>query len=492
MFDVIVIGGGPAGVTAALRANELGASVALIERGRMGGSCTNDTCVPTRIFARAARLLRDAESYADYGLLGERPSLDFSKLLEQTHDIVAKLHAKKRLVEHLMASGVTVHAEAGEARFLDRHTIELGSGGRLQGKAFILCAGGKARRLSFPGAEHALTHSDVWKLTSLPKAVAIIGAAATGCQLASIFAAFGSDVYLLDVAPRILPSEDESVSHALSEAMGKRGVQVITSMDGVECIERHAEKLVVHYTHAGKMHTLEVEAVIMAAGWTGNVDSLNLSAAGVYAERGYVLVNDQLRTSSPRIFAAGDITGRMMLVQSANHEAYVAAENAVLEMNQRYCHTVAPHGGFTDPEYGSVGLTEVQARTEHGEVGYVSATVPYANLDRALIDGHTEGFCKLIVSTETHRILGVHVVGEQAVEVVQLVAAGITTGMRVESLAELELAYPTYTAILGLAARQLVRRLGVTPLAAKQRALLGMHAAEWERGENEREPLHER
>jgi dihydrolipoamide dehydrogenase len=186
----------------------------------------------------------------------------------------------------------------------------------------------------------------------------------------------------------------------------------------------------------------------------------------------------------PHIYAAGDLNGRMMLVQSASYEARIAVENALLNGRLRNDHQIVPHGGFTDPEYGSVGLTESQARSAHD---CLVATVPYADIDRAVIDGYTDGYCKLIVSVETHRILGAHVVGEQAVEVVQIIAAGMAADMWVEQLAELELAYPTYTAIVGLAARQLVRELGVVPLAPEWRSLkrLQQRGSEWERSSGE-------
>jgi dihydrolipoamide dehydrogenase len=169
----------------------------------------------------------------------------------------------------------------------------------------------------------------------------------------------------------------------------------------------------------------------------------------------------------------------MMLVQSANGEGVLAAENAALGINRTSQHRIVPHGGFTDPEYGSVGLTEEQARATHD---CVVAVVPYSTLDRAVIDGHREGFCKLIVSTETQRVLGAHIMGEQAVEVLQLVATCMAADMGVEQLAEMELAYPTFTAIVGLAARRIIRELGIAPLTPQWRHLRS-DMAEWEQGE---------
>ncbi len=477
-FDVLVIGGGPAGVTAALRASELGARVALVERDRLGGTCTNDGCVPTRVLAKAARLIRDAEQFADYGLEAVKPQLDFSKLLARTQQVVYDLHEKKQLIQHLEESGVTVYDAVGPARFIDQRSMLLPDNTQLQAEKFILCAGGHARRLNFPGAELALTHSDVWSLKRLPESVAIIGGAATGCQIASNFAAFGSHVHLLELAPRILPAEDEAVSRVMMDAFVKRGIEVSTEISGVEQISRQDGSLELHYTDQGRRQAVFVDAVVLAVGWPGNIEALNLAAAGVQTDRSFIPVDDYLRTSVDHIFAAGDITGRMMLVQSGSYEARIAAENAVLGVGQPYSHQIVPHGGFTDPEYGSVGPSEEQARAEGQDI--VVAIVPYAHLDRAVIDGRSEGLCKLIASRDTHRILGVHVVGEQALEVVQLVAAGMAADMWVEQLAELEIAYPTFTAILGLAARQLVRKLDIMPLAAQWRTLGKPHTAEWE------------
>jgi dihydrolipoamide dehydrogenase len=431
------------------------------------------------MLARAARLVRDAEQYGDFGMAGDGPLVDFARLLERTQRVVYRIHEKKQLTSHLRRAGVELFSNVGEGRFLDSNTIAFADT-TLQAKKFIICAGGHARRLAFPGSDLCLTHSDVWLMRTLPRSVAVIGGAATGCQLASIFAAFGAQVWLLDVAPRLLPGEDEAVSRGITEAFRRRGIQVLTGT-GVERIEREDNDLRLYYSMGVQTSSLPVETVILAVGWPGNVDTLNLEAANVKSERGTIQVDEALRTSAPHIFAAGDITGRMMLVQSGSGEGAVAAENAVLGAERAYRHTVVPHGGFTDPEYASVGLTESQALAQQE---CAMAVVPYTNLDRAVIDGHTEGFCKLIVARDSRELLGAHVVGEEAVEVVQIAAAGMAARMRVEQMAQLELAYPTFTAIVGLAARQIVRELGATASESSWQALglEPMHAgpAEWE------------
>ncbi len=478
-FDLLVIGGGPAGVTAALRAAELGARTALVERARMGGTCTNDGCVPTRVLARAARLLRDAHQLDNYGLVTELPELDFGALMSRVQQVVYTIHEKKQLIRHLEDSRVAVYTNTGSARFVDPHRMETENGVRFRADKFILSAGGRPRRLPFPGADLALTHSDVWSLRRLPKSVAIIGAAATGCQLASIFAAFDCAVAILDIAQTVLPSEDPEISAGMQGAFESRGIRIETGISGVDRISNGPDGLTLHYRFLDEPRSMTVETVVFAVGWPGNIESLDLPAAGVKTNGSYVEVDEYLRTNIPYILAAGDITGRMMLVQSAGYEARVAAENAILAQPRPVAHQIVPHGGFTDPEYGSVGLTEPQAVGQTGSAT-TSVVIRYSQLDRAVIDGHPEGFCKLIADRRDHTLLGAHVMGEQALEIVHLVAAGMAAGMTVDQLAALEIAYPTYTAAVGLAARELAAQLtGAAPARAWPELDRGIRA-EWE------------
>jgi dihydrolipoamide dehydrogenase len=342
-----------------------------------------------------------------------------------------------------------------------------------------LCTGSRPRPIRFPGAEHALTYQSIWSLRRAPKSLVVVGAAHTGCQLASIFSSFGTKVWLLEVGPQILGGEDAMVSQEVAQAMKRRGIDIRTSIGGLRAIEPIEGGVEVFFGGESSPERLRAEAVVLAIGQAANTEELDLQAAGVATERGFVVVDDCYQTTTPHIFAAGDITGRMKLVQSASLEGRIAAENAVLGVREGYRHQIVPHGGFTDPEYGSVGQTEAEARK--WEPDCAVAEVRFSELDRAIVDGLPEGACKLIVSAESHRLLGAHVVGEQALEVVHLVAAGMAADMRVEQLARLELAYPTYIAIIGLAARRVVHDLGGMALAPEWSALGKPHLAEWER-----------
>jgi dihydrolipoamide dehydrogenase len=433
------------------------------------------------VWARAARLRRDFELLSTYGWLAETPELDYSRLLTRTQQVVYQVHEKKQLIAHLENAGVDVHSDTGKARFTDPHTIQTDNGLSLQAEKFILCAGGHARLPSFPGKEYVLTHHDIWSVDRLPDSIVIAGGGATGCQLATILTAFGCRVWLMEMNPEILVIEDSQVSQTMRRALVKRGVDIITGISGIESVEKTEDGYYLTYTQGDQTQLIKCQAVILASGWPGNADELNPQIAGVETHRGYVVVDDHLKTTADHIFAAGDITGRMMLVQSAGLEARIAAENAVLTPGQRSSHHIVPHGGFTDPEYASVGITEAKARESGQEI--LVATTQYAEIDRAVIDGITEGFFKLIVSQENHRILGAHAVGEQAVEIIQIIAASIAADMWVEQLAEMEFSYPTYTAIVGVTARKAVYAMGVMPLAPQWRNLGRSVAAEWERGE---------
>jgi pyruvate/2-oxoglutarate dehydrogenase complex dihydrolipoamide dehydrogenase (E3) component len=480
MYDIVVVGGGPAGVTAALRARELGAEVALIERDRLGGTCTNDGCVPTRVLAKAARLMRDSEQFGRYGLvLDERPKVDFAEVMRRTKAVVDEVHDKKQLETHLEEVGIAVYNQAGDTHFVDAHTLQTANYGKVTGQRFVLCVGGHARQFPFDGGEYALTSSTVWDLQTAPEKVVIVGAGATGCQFASVFEDFGAKVTILDIAPRILVTEDKAISDEIGHQFQQRGIHVETGIQGVNGIEKQGELLRLQYVDAeGNQQAIECDGILASIGWPGNINHLGLDQAGVESNHNYVVVNDYLQTSASHIYAAGDITGRSMLVQSAGYQARIAVENALLDYKQAARERLVPHGGFTDPEYGGVGLTEQNARLHHD---VVTATVPYADLDRAVIDDRKVGFCKLIVDRRNARVLGAHVVGEQAVEIVSMVSAGMAGGLHVQQLADLELAYPTFVAIVGLAARQIAKELGSIPVIPEWRELKEVRGAEWER-----------
>jgi dihydrolipoamide dehydrogenase len=456
-MDVLVVGAGPAGVAAALRAADLGARTTLVTREEFGGMAATDGPVPVRTLAHAARLLREARQLGRYGITVSEPVLDYPKLIARAKEVVGEVRAHSAFREQIDSLGVIVRENAGAARFTDPQHIETESGLKLASDRIIVCTGGVSRRLAVPGAEFTSTHRDAFALTSVPPSMLVIGAGATGVQVASIFGAFGSHVQLFQTGPRILPGEDEDVSSAVATAFRDSSVVVHENLRAVEAFEKTPSGVRMFFSRGPGRESAEAALAVVAVGWVANTEEMNLSAAGVETDRrGFVRVDPCLRTSAPHIFAAGDVTGHMLLVPPALQEGFVAATNAVRGEAATIGGTVHPTGSFTDPEYGQVGLTEAAPRASH-EV--VTAVVRCDATTRTIIDGRTLGFCKLVVDRTSAQVLGCHVVGERAVEIVQLAAIVIAAGMRVTDLAHVPLSFPTYGGILGRAAASVARQI---------------------------------
>ena len=298
----------------------------------------------------------------------------------------------------------------------------------------------------------------------------VIGAGATGVQVASIFNAFGSQVAVLDAAPRILMSEDEDVSEAISGGLETAGIRILVDFGSIERFEPCSTGVRLIYEKGGAQDLIDATVAVIAVGWVANTASLNLAAAGVRTNpRGYAAVDSQCRTTVPHIFAAGDITGNLMVVHEAAREAYLAATNAVLGSSLTLSTEVSPIGSFTDPEYASVGLTEASARATRD---VIVASERFDSLPRPIIDGRSAGFCKLIVDRQLHTILGCHIVGERAVELAQLAAIAMAAGMKVQQLALVPFSFPTYANVMARVAVAAAGKLDLSPTWADDEVAL--------------------
>ena len=255
-LDVLVVGGGPAGVIASLRAARLGARTALITRDEFGGMAANDGPVPVRTLAHAARLTREARQLPRYGIAAVEPTLDYVRLLARVDEVTEDVRTHSLLRDDLAAAGVAVYEGVGPARFVDPHTLESDDGTRLRADKVILCTGGTSRPLPVPGVDLTATHSDAWHLSAAPASLLVIGAGATGVQLASIFNAFGSHVTIVEVAPRILMSEDEDVSKAVGAGLAGSGVQVVEDAGVIERFERCSSGVRLVHSAAGTRRTV--------------------------------------------------------------------------------------------------------------------------------------------------------------------------------------------------------------------------------------------
>jgi len=458
--SVLVVGAGPAGASAAFRAAELGARTVLVTSGAFGGMAANDGPVPVRTLAHTARLIRDARQLEQYGVVVGEPTLDYSRLLARVRQVVEVVSAQSSRRRDLDAMGVSVHEHIGIARFLDAHTIETQSGLRIEADAIILCTGGVSRRLSVPGFELTNTHSDAWGLTSVPPSMLVVGGGDTGLQVASIFNAFGSRVELLQAGPRILPAVDDDVAAEVARGFRAAGIEIREGFGTIDSFEKTPNGVRMNFSKDGVRDHADATLAVVAVGWTANTSGLNLAAAGVESDdRGFLRVDDYMQTSIPCVFAAGDVTGRLMLVPQALQEGFVAATNAVKGPALKFGDVVSPVGSFTDPEYAQVGLTEASARKTHDAL---TSVVRFDAVARTIIDGRKDGFCKLVADRKTHRMLGCHVVGERAVDIVQLAAVAIAAGMSVEDFLRIPVSFPIHAGVLTRAAAAIARELKAT------------------------------
>ena len=370
--------------------------------------------------------------------------LDFPALMAAVRGTVQDIHRHKRYEERLREAGVEVYRSRAGARFVSPTQVAVDEEA-LEGRKFLICTGGHARSLTFPGSDQALGHKELWGLEALPASLCVVGGSATGCQVASILAGFGVQVTVLEVADRLVAVEDDAVCAAVRARFEERGIRVVTGMGGVTSFDGS------RVVYSGG--EVECEALFLAVGWVGNTDALDLACAGVETAQSYVVVNEHLQSTAEHIYAAGDVTGRMMLTQSAKVQADLALDNLV-DGNRRVYHPLlVAQGGYTDPEYAGVGLTEREAEDYEVEV------VGFEEMARPVIDHRATGFFKLLAARTDHRVLGAHVAGDRATDIVQVVAGGMAGHCTVEDLASLELAYPTYSGIVRVAASRLAARL---------------------------------
>lgn len=459
MFDVAILGAGPAGAMAAARCSELGARTALVSAGRIGGMAANDGPVPVRTLARTARLLRESRRMGRYGITVADPVLDYRRVLARVGEVAESVRTHS-LLEQVATRGAILYESVVTTRFLDAHHARTASGQIVTADRFIIATGGVSRKLPIPGFELTSTHSDAWSLTDVPESMVIVGAGATGIQLASVFNAFGSRIELFEAAPRILAAEDDHVAAAVRSAFRDNGIALHESFGSIESFEKTPRGVRMNVDRGGAKDSIEADLVVVAVGWTAATTDLNLAAAGVeLGPRGFIAVDDHLQTSAPNIFAAGDVTGRVMLASEALRDGFVAADNAMRGPHTTVGHHTTLAGSFTDPEYASIGLTEQQARAQYA----VDCTiVGFTDNIRAIIDGETFGFCKLVVRSDTYEVLGCHVVGNHAIDVVQVVSAALSAGMRrVDELARVSVSFPTYAQIVIQAAVRASSRYGL-------------------------------
>jgi pyruvate/2-oxoglutarate dehydrogenase complex dihydrolipoamide dehydrogenase (E3) component/uncharacterized membrane protein YdjX (TVP38/TMEM64 family) len=410
--NVIVIGAGSAGLVAALIATSVRAKVTLIESERMGGDCLNTGCVPSKALLRAARQVHDARQAARLGLVATEIAFDFARVMERVQTVIATV-APHDSIERFTALGV--ECIQGQARLTSPYTVAVGAR-ELSTRSIILATGAAPVVPPLPGLERVryLTSDTLWSLRSLPRRLLVLGGGPIGCELAQAFARFGSAVTIVDMAPRLLPREDEDVAAFIATALTAEGITLALGQRA-HAFEHDAESALRCVDAAGHDVRHAFDEVLIAVGRRPRVAGLGLEELGVpLAAGGGLELNPYLETALPSIYACGDLAGPYQFTHTASHQAWYATVNALFGGFKRFAvdYRVIPWCTFTDPEVARVGYSEAEARS--AGVAYEVTRYDLADLDRAIADGVNRGFVKVLTPPGSDRILGATVVGDHA------------------------------------------------------------------------------
>lgn len=443
-YKLIIIGAGPGGYETSLLAARRGIETVLIEAGEVGGTCLNEGCIPTKAFCRNAQLMEDLAKSEVFGVDDLVYSFDFSVAAQRKNAIVEQL---KGGVESLLANP-RIRLVRGTARFVDTHTVAVGEE-TFTAENIIIATGSTAATLPIPGNDlpGVITSRELLNIDHVPPRLCIIGAGVIGLEFASIFTSFGSEVTVVEYAKEILPRFDSDMAKRLRQSLGKRGI-TITTQAAVSTIAQNGDELTVTYTRKGKEETVVADKVLMAVGRRPNLASLNLDEVGIEATPRGVVVNENMQTNVPHIYAIGDIIGGYMLAHTATFQG-IRALNHIMGTPDKLNLNVMPAAVFTMPEAATVGLTEDECK-EKGIACTCKKSFFRANGKAVCLD-ETDGFCKLVVGDDG-KLLGCHLFGPHAADLVQEVCALISVGATLDDLQNIIHTHPTLGEVIQTAA----------------------------------------
>ncbi|MDO8422623.1 MAG: dihydrolipoyl dehydrogenase [Parvibaculum sp.] len=428
-YDLIIVGSGPGGYVAAIRASQLGMKTAIVERDELGGICLNWGCIPTKALLRSAEIYHTLHRLEEFGLAADNIRFDATAIVKRSRAVAGQLSTGVKFL--MKKNKVDVIEGAAMLKGAGRVSVESKSGTtEYAAKNIILATGARARTL--PGIEPdgklVWTYREAMVPAAMPKSLLVVGSGAIGIEFASFYRAFGVDVTVVEVMDRILPVEDTEISEFAAKAFKKLGMKLLTSAK-VEKLDKGKDNVTATITlQDGKSEKLTVDRVISAVGITGNVENLGLEAAGIKVERGHVVVNEWLETGIKGVYAIGDLVGAPWLAHKASHEGVLAVERmAGVKGLHPLDVTRVPGCTYSLPQIASVGLTEAKAR----EAGYEIKVgrFPFIGNGKAIALGEPEGMVKTVFDAKTGELLGAHMIGSEVTELIQ----GYTVARSLES-----------------------------------------------------------
>ncbi|MBV9709532.1 MAG: FAD-dependent oxidoreductase [Ktedonobacteraceae bacterium] len=435
-YDLTILGGGSGGLTAARVAASLGARVLLIDKERLGGDCLYSGCVPSKSLIHAARVVHQTRTARHIGLSPTSTDIDMVQVAAYIQDVIARVHD----AEHVYTDDVTV--KFGAVTFQSPTALLLNEE-KITTRATIIATGSQPVRPEIEGLENVtyLTNESVFQLTHLPASLLIVGGGPIGVELGQALTRLGVRVTIVQGPERILPKEEPEVSEAIANVLQAEGVKLVTRARVLKVEQKGWQKYTI-VKQGEQLLPFETDEILVAAGRQPRVDGLNLKAAGIdYSARG-IKVDDYLRTSTPNIFAIGDVIGGYLFTHVAAYQASIAVRNALLPFaKKRVDYRVLPWCTFTDPEAARIGLTDGEARQSQKQVRAI--TFPWADIDRAQTEDATTGFIKLILAGKKEEIVGAHIVGAQAGELLGEIAVAMQQHLPLSKLVNIIHPYPT-------------------------------------------------
>ena len=445
-FDVIFIGGGPAGYVGAIRAAQLGMTVAVVEREGLGGTCVLWGCIPAKALLESASLAEKVKKAKDFGVNVGETSYDYGVAMKRSRAVSDQNSKgvgflfKKHKITHIKGTAKLTGKNAVSVKLADgkeeKHDAK---------KAVVIATGSRVKGLPQAGLElnktTVLSSDDVLILDKAPKTMAIVGAGAVGCEFADVFAAFGTQVTLIDVAPAILPLEDADCSAELTKAFKKRKIEVVAGAK-IGNVKIGKNSVSMSIDAGGKKTDLEVEKVLVAAGRAPNVEDIGLKEQGVQlTDRGFIRINERMETTAKGVYAVGDVAGPPMLAHKGSREGVVLAELLAGQHAHPVNYGNIPNATYCHPEVASIGMTEAQCKEK--KLDYKVGRFPFSANGRARTSGETEGFVKIIRDSKYGEILGAHIIGSHATELLHELAVARENEFTVEEVDLAIHAHPT-------------------------------------------------
>src|SRR2546422_7178981 len=434
-FDVAVIGGGPGGYVAALRAAQLGAKTAIVEKDRMGGTCLVRGCIPTKALLQSSELYTLAKAGQPFGLVADNIRFDWPAAQKRKGQVVDQL--VKGVEGLLKAGGIT--SLKGSARLAGKGVVDV-SGEQLQAKDIVIATGSTVARIPLPGAELTIDSDQILELKEVPRRLAVIGGGVVGMEFAAMFAALGSKVTVLEMLPQVLPMVDADLVNVYAKHLAGLGGTIHTNSKVSE-VAKVKGGLQVHFSEGGEGGSVDADQVLLAVGRSPYTKGLGVEEAGVKLERGRVVVDEHLRTSADGVWAIGDVIGGIMLAHVASYEGICAVENIAGNGNRTPDYHAAPNCIYTDPEIAHVGLGEKEAKDKGIDIKI--GKFPFAASGRALTLGQSERFVKVTAEASSGRLLGAHIIGPRATDLIAEATLAIQNGLTMEQLDLTIHAHPT-------------------------------------------------